>query len=73
METIHIHRDDSPDGVRINLRDFDPNLHRIWVAPKIEIPKIETVEIAGLQEPVEPLPTVKKSRKKVKADDLGKI
>jgi hypothetical protein len=51
MELIHIHRDDSPDGVRINLRDYDPNLHRLWVAPKNE-PEIETVEIAGLQEPI---------------------
>jgi hypothetical protein len=67
METIHIHRDDSPDGVRINLRDYDPNLHRLWVAPKVEQPKIGTVEIAGLQEPVEsdaPVEPVKKTRRK---------
>lgn len=66
METIHIHRDDSPDGVRINLRDYDPNFHRLWVAPKVEQPKIETVEIADLQEPVEetPVEPVKRTRRK---------
>jgi hypothetical protein len=64
METIHIHRDDSPDGVRINLRDFDPNLHRIWVAPKIEIPKIETVEIAGSQEPIDVKPPARTRKKR---------
>lgn len=64
METIHIHRDDSPDGVRINLRDFDPNLHRIWVAPKIEISKIETVEIAGLQEPIAEKPPARTRKKR---------
>jgi hypothetical protein len=66
METIHIHRDDSPDGVRINLRDYDPNFHRLWVVPKVEQPKIETVEIAGLQEPVEetPVEPVKRTRRK---------
>lgn len=64
MDTIHIHRDDSPDGVRINLRDYDPNLHRIWVAPKIETPIIETVEIAGLQEPIDFKPPVRTRKKR---------
>jgi hypothetical protein len=63
MELIHIHRDDSPDGVRINLRDYDPNLHRIWVAPKTE-PKIEYVEIAGLQEPIDVKPPAKPRKKR---------
>lgn len=64
MELKHIHRDDSPNGVWINATDFNPSIHRDWVAPKLEIPKIETVEIAGLQEPIDVKPpaTARKKR-----------
>lgn len=52
METKHIQRDDSPDGVWINVRDFDPNIHKLWVEPVPEI--IKTVEVADLQEAIAP-------------------
>jgi len=52
MQTIRIFRDDVPDGVVINEKDFDPNIHRKWVEPVSELP--QTVEIAGLVEPIDP-------------------
>ncbi len=69
MELKHIHRDDSPDGVWINASAFDPNIHKPWVAP---IPEpLQTVEIAGLQEPIAADPPKKTTKKKVVADDLA--
>lgn len=65
MELIRIQRDDSPDGVLINARDFNSALHKVWVKPKIEHEQI--VEIAGLTEPLpepEPLPEQPKKRRK---------
>ena len=69
LPTIRIHRDDVPDGVWINEKDFDPNIHREWVAPT---PKpLQTVEIAGLQEEIAADPPKKTTKKKVVADDLA--
>lgn len=51
MEVKRIFRDDAPDGVIINARDFDPSIHREWVAPVPELP--QTVEVAGLQEAID--------------------
>ena len=67
MELKHIHRDDSPDGVWINASAFDPSIHREWIAPKSS----QTVEIAGLQEPIASDPPKKTTKKKVVADDLA--
>lgn len=69
IPTIRIHRDDTPDGVWINAKDFDPSIHREWVASTPE-PE-QTVEIAGLQEVVSP--PKKTSKKKATTDDLGNI
>jgi hypothetical protein len=52
MELKRIFREDALEGVLINLKDFDPSIHREWVAPAPELP--QTVEIAGLQEPIAP-------------------
>lgn len=52
MQTIRIFRQDAPDGVVINEKDFDPNIHREWVELIPELP--QTVEIAGLQELIDP-------------------
>jgi hypothetical protein len=63
MEVKRIFRDDAPDGVIINARDFDPSIHREWVAPVPELPQF--VEIAGLQEAIAPEPEhPKKTAKK---------
>lgn len=73
MQTIRIFRDDVHDGVVINEKDFDPNIHREWVEPIPELP--QTVEIAGLQEPIDltviAAPPKKLTKKKVIADDLA--
>lgn len=69
MELKHIHRDDSPDGVWINASAFDPNIHKPWVDSIPESP--QTVEIAGLQEPIAADPPKKTTKKKVVADDLA--
>ncbi len=73
MQTIRIFRDDVPEGVVINEKDFDSNIHREWVEPIPELP--QTVEIAGLQEPIDPPvlvdPPKKHTKKKVIADDLA--
>lgn len=63
LPTIRIHRDDSPDGVWINQKDFDPNIHQEWADPIPELP--QTVEIAGLQEPIAADPPKKTTKKKV--------
>jgi hypothetical protein len=63
MEVKRIFRDDAPDGVIINARDFDPSIHREWVEPVPELPL--TVEIAGLQEAIAPEPPKKTSKKRV--------
>ena len=64
MELKRIYRDDSPDGVWINLKDFNPSIHCDWGDPKIEIQKIETVEIAGLQEPIASIASAKTRKKR---------
>ena len=69
MEIKRIHRDGIPEGVWINASAFDPSIHREWVEPVPEIP--QTVEIAGLQEPIAVAPPKKTSKKKVIADDLA--
>jgi hypothetical protein len=67
MQTIRIFRDDVPDGVVINEKDFDPNIHCEWVEPVPEFS--QTVEIAGLKESIDP--PKKLTKKKVIADDLA--
>lgn len=62
MELIRIQRDDSPDGVLINAKDFNSALHKKWVTPEIE-PE-QTVEIAGLQEPIDFKPLAKTRKKR---------
>ncbi len=69
MELKRIFRDDVPTGVWINLKDFDPNIHREWTEPIPEPPQI--VEIAGLKEPIASTPHKKTTKKKVIADDLA--
>lgn len=69
IPTIRIHRDDIPDGVWINEKDFNPSVHREWVAPTPE--PSQTVEIAGLQEPIASDPPKKTTKKKVVANDLA--
>jgi len=61
MEVKRIFRADVPTGVIINAKDFDPSIHREWVEPVPELP--QTVEIAGLQEPIA-IDHPKKSTKK---------
>lgn len=69
LPTIRIHRDDIPDGVWINEKDFNPSVHREWVAPTPE--PSQTVEIAGLQEPIASDPPKKTTKKKVVANDMA--
>jgi hypothetical protein len=70
MELKRIYRGDSPDGVWINSNEFDPSIHREWIAPPPELP--QTVEIAGLQEPIAVDPPKKHpNKRKVIADDLA--
>jgi hypothetical protein len=69
MEVKRIFRDDVPDGVIINARDFDPSIHREWVEPVPELP--QTVEIAGLQEAIASHSSKKTYKKKVIPDDLA--
>jgi hypothetical protein len=43
MQTVRIERSGLPDGVIINEKDFDSNLHKIWAKP-VEIPVEKIVE-----------------------------
>ena len=67
MELKHIQREDLPSGVWVNARDFNPNIHKLWVEPVPEIIEtaeiIVTVEIAKPQQAIAPIPSRKSHRK----------